>query len=116
MIQRVTKRDRGWAMWPWYFIPSWVVGTIREAAYVEHEKTHCRRQKWVTPIWWIRWRLSRKFRWEEESLAYRNEIDVLLRSGHDIDLLYYSKQLSEGYYKMVTFHAAYAWLKRILNE
>ena len=111
MIQKTTKRDRGWAMWPWYFIPSWCVGTRREAAYVEHEKTHCRRQRWITPVWWIRWRLSRKFRWSEESLAFRKEIEIALKSG-SFNKDYYAKELSENYYGLISYEGAYEWLSK----
>ena len=115
MIQLVTNGDRGWAGWPVYVIPSWCVGKPREAAYVEHEKTHCRRQRWITPFWWALWRLSRKFRWQEESLAYRKEIEVLMRAGVRIDMDYYATTLSSDYYNLITYENAYAWLKRIME-
>jgi hypothetical protein len=115
VIQVVTDRDRGWAMWPFYFIPSWCVGTPREAAYVEHEKVHCRRQRWITPIWFILWRLSRRFRWQEESLAYQKEIEVLIKGGNRIDMEYYATTLSDDYYNLITYENAFAWLQQIVE-
>lgn len=110
MIRLILNINRGFASWPFYFIPKWCVGTPEEAAYVEHEKTHCRRQRWITPVWWIRWLFSRKFRWQEESLAYRNEIAVLINSGYPVDVDYYATQLSKGYLGMISYDSAIAWI------
>lgn len=112
MTRIVLPIDRGFAIWPIYVIPKWVAGTIRESAYIQHELTHCRRQKWITPIWWIRWLFSRKFRWQEESLAYRNQIATLINSGIYVDKGYFATQMSRGYLGMITYDSALIWIER----
>ena len=114
MIQLILNVNRGFACWPFYVIPRWCVGTQREAAYIEHEVTHCRRQKWITPFWWIAWVASRKFRWKEESEAYRRELMVVKEHG-EVNLDYYARELSKGYLGMIDYHAAYSWLVRTIS-
>jgi hypothetical protein len=44
------------------------------AALIEHEEVHYRRQAWITPFWLLAYWLSKSFRWQEEVLGYRAEI------------------------------------------
>lgn len=114
MIQLAWNINRGFSAWPFYVIPRWCVETQREASYIEHERTHCRRQAWWTPFWWTAWVFSKKFRWAEESEAYRRELIVARRTG-DIDINYYANELSKGYFGMIGYVEAYRWLVRILE-
>lgn len=40
----------------------------------EHELVHHRRQAWITPIWFLRYWLSKSFRLQEEAIAYRTSV------------------------------------------
>ena len=97
MIQLVWNVSRGFSGWPFYVIPKWCVGTAREQPYIEHERTHCHRQKMLTPIWWALWLVSKNFRHHEESLAYKAEIQKIVEMGQEVDCYYYADQMATGY-------------------
>jgi hypothetical protein len=67
------------------------------AGLIEHEMVHYREQAWISPLWWLRYVLSRSFRLEAEVRAYKRQIEVggisrltaaamLLNYGLDITL------------------------------
>ena len=43
---------------------------------IEHELVHYREQAWITPVWVLRYLLSRKFRLAAEVRAYRRQIEL----------------------------------------
>lgn len=56
--------------------------------FLEHESTHVRQHKYsrfIGTIWWIRYILSKKFRYGQELEAYRNQYRFLMKErqgGH----------------------------------
>jgi hypothetical protein len=64
--------------WPFILISR---GAADKEATIAHEMVHYGRQRWVTPCWWLRWALCRRFRFDEEVLAYRAEIAFLKGRG-----------------------------------
>lgn len=112
MTEIVLRTDRGFACWPFYVLPRWVMGTEREEAYRLHEQAHCRRQAWQTPLWWARYALSKSFRWREERIAYRVEIQHMERPSPT----YYATALSEEYWGMVDYQSALAWVRSVIRS
>lgn len=51
-------------------------GALADAALIEHELVHYREQAWITPIWVLRYLLSRRFRMAAEARAYRRQIEI----------------------------------------
>lgn len=51
-------------------------GARGDAGLIEHELVHYREQAWITPIWVLRYLLSRRFRFAAEARAYRRQIEV----------------------------------------
>ena len=41
-----------------------------------HEMTHYRAQAWITPIWLLRYALSKSFRLDAEVTGYQAQIDI----------------------------------------
>ena len=60
-------------IWPFIF----VLPTHRHnVPLIEHELVHYREQAWTTPVWVLRYLLSRKFRFAAEVRAYRRQIEL----------------------------------------
>ena len=58
-------------VWPFIFVlPSY----RSDAALIAHEMVHYREQAWITPIWLLRYFLSRSFRMAAEVRAYKVQI------------------------------------------
>lgn len=45
-----------------------------DAALIAHEMVHYRSMAWLTPFWWLRYALSKSFRWSQEIKAYKVQI------------------------------------------
>jgi hypothetical protein len=63
-----------WAFTAWPFI---VVRPKHadDAGIIAHEMVHYREQAWITPIWWVRYWLSKSFRVAAEVRAYQVQIE-----------------------------------------
>jgi hypothetical protein len=107
VIQITADVDRGFAAWPFYVIPKWCVDTPREQPYIEHERTHCQRQKWLTPLWWVMWYFFTSFRRSEELLAYKAEIEKCVELNQLVDVHYYASEMTLGYNHMIAYSVAY---------
>ena len=59
--------------WPFIFIRP---EHLHNAALIEHELVHYQEQRWITPVWVLRYLLSRKFRLAAEVRAYRRQIAI----------------------------------------
>lgn len=68
-------------------------------AMIRHEKVHYNRQALWSLLWIILYFSSKKFRWQEEKLAYKEEIQYLQFKNIDID---YINILSTKYWNMCT--------------
>jgi len=117
MIQKVTKLNRGFAFYPFYFIPSWVVGTKRMNAYIAHEQTHIKQQGSFLNafIWWIKWALSKSFRWKVESEAFEVEIKTLMEEEIPVNKYYYINTLSTEYFGMISPDTAFKWVSSVVD-
>lgn len=114
MIRIILPIKRGFSGWPFYVIPKWCVDTPRQTPYENHEKTHCKRQRWITPIWWIRYALSKSFRRQEELLAYKTEMFTIMDQGRNIDIPYFSEQLATNYWGMINYVDAHTWVLGVI--
>ena len=57
--------------WPFIFVrPEYK----DDQALIAHEMVHYRDMAWITPFWWLRYALSKSFRWAQELEAYRVQI------------------------------------------
>ena len=57
--------------WPFIFVRP---ESKNDQALIAHEMVHYRSMAWVTPFWWLRYALSKSFRWIQEVEAYRVQI------------------------------------------
>ena len=58
-------------MWPFIFVrPEYK----DDKALIAHELVHYDSMAWVTPFWWLRYILSKSFRWAQEVKAYKVQI------------------------------------------
>jgi hypothetical protein len=64
-----------WAFTVWPFI---VVRPEHadDKGIIAHENVHFKEQAWITPIWWLRYALSKKFRVDAEVRAYKAQINM----------------------------------------
>lgn len=60
-------------IWPFILIRPECRG---DQALIEHEMIHYREQAWVTPIWLLRYKFSRRFRMAAEVRAYKRQIEL----------------------------------------
>lgn len=100
-MQIIFNAARGFTLRPFMIIPKWATKTeTLKASYTAHEQTHYQRQKnFFFAVWWVlRYFTSKKFRFEEEVLAYANEIRVLRKAGLNPSKDKYAKILSEEYW------------------
>lgn len=47
-----------------------------DQALLAHEQVHYRRQAWITPFWLLLYWAWPSFRWHEEAMGYRAQIDA----------------------------------------
>jgi hypothetical protein len=64
-----------WAFTAWPFI---VVRPEHadDKGIIVHESVHYKEQAWITPFWWLRYALSKKFRLDAEVRAYKAQINI----------------------------------------
>lgn len=88
---------------------------IEGRALLVHEGTHIQRQRAWGPFAWVfSYVFNKKFRYDEELIAFKNEIEYLnsMRGGRRVKLEWAASQLSgEAYGSMVTYEQALADLK-----
>ena len=60
-------------LWPLIFIRP---EQRNNTPLIEHELVHYNEQRWITPVWVLRYLLSRKFRLAAEVRAYRRQIQL----------------------------------------
>ena len=105
MIITYLPIQRGFAFWPFVFIPKWIKNIPGEDAYIAHEITHAKRQAWWAPIWIILYFASKKFRFREETLAYRAQIEKL-GGVREVAIEHYAACMSEKYWGMCSYEEA----------
>ena len=64
----------GCTVWPFIFIRESAKNQPWLEGLIAHEEVHYKRMAWITPIWWLRYWLSSKFRLAEEVLAYKESV------------------------------------------
>ena len=57
--------------WPFIFVRP---ECKDDKALIAHEMVHYKSMAWVTPFWWLRYVMSKSFRWSQEVEAYRVQI------------------------------------------
>lgn len=101
-------------------------GMAYEAILV-HESTHASREIYGPGgffVWFPRYVFSSEFRWEEEKVAWKKEIEF--RAGRGLwlfgfDIGFYAKALSGDEYTvlgtpMVSFTEAYEWIRKVARQ
>lgn len=106
---------RGFAFWPFLFMPERVKGTSDEGSYLAHEKAHYERQAWWTPIWIALYFVSKKFRWQEVKIAYKAEILYRIGKGETINKTHYIDEIYRNYWGMCTRRQARDFIDKILK-
>jgi hypothetical protein len=100
--------SRAFSLWPLIFAPRnapvWIL---------EHERAHYHRQAWITPVWVIRWLFDAKFRYREEQLAFKAEIESRRAAGRYAYLHDYAFMMSTQYRGMCTYEQAMEWLRTV---
>lgn len=61
------------SLWPFILVRPEQRSNI---ALIQHEMVHYREQAWITPIWVLRYLISRKFRLQAEVRAYIRQIEM----------------------------------------
>lgn len=61
----IPKGFDGMSIWPF------ILMRYRDTGLLNHELVHYTEQAWITPIWWLRYALSRSFRVAAEVRAYK---------------------------------------------
>jgi len=108
--------QRGFSAWPLIAIPERLNSSVTRHAYIVHEQTHYKRQRWWTPIWIARYFTSKAFRWQEEKLAYATEIKHLQTAGIHVDKNKYVEALVKEYWGMCTKEQAEDFVNGLLNQ
>lgn len=94
------------AIYPYVFVPDFLYNNllskkpnIRWQALIKHEEVHLKRQKRFGPTkFFVVYLLSRRFRYKEELLAYREEQKFLKKHKSSLDLDNVAKNLSGSMY------------------
>jgi len=112
-----TPFKRGFTFYPFIFIPKRLEkGTAWYESYASHETVHYKRQGLLAIFWVIRYFLSKKFRWQEEKLAYTAEIEYLKERGIQIDEQSYIDSLVNEYWNMVDRKTATSFIDDLVKE
>jgi len=104
--------NRGFSFWPFIFMPSRLKETPAYKAYLMHEQVHHRRQG-IGVVWWVlKWFFNRKFRHDEELLAFEVQLNQLKQ-----DKVKYLKHkmtngIAYGYRKAFTLEEATALVEK----
>ena len=106
--------DRGFSFYPFIVLPKRVVGTIQEIPYTKHETTHWERQGIFALIWVIRYLISKKFRMQEETVAFANEIRAYKNINIDV-IPHKAKSMATQFWGMCTVEEATSALKKELG-
>lgn len=101
-IPPFSKGAAGLTVWPFIFVHDDVCkDDVRYERFIVHENVHYKRQRnWILLPWLILYGISRKFRLNEEILAYKTEYLYTLGKYGDgmINKEYYYRSLSSKLY------------------
>ena len=119
-------------IYPYILIPESLNTKLKESdpdsiGILEHEKVHLKRMKDLGICkWYLGYIFSRKFRLNEEVIAYKKQFKVLKKHNIDFDIEEYSKILSSWIYlkmvnedkakELLTFQTNYSRLKQALEN
>lgn len=83
-----------------------------------HEEIHYNRQAWWSPVWVLWYFLSKRFRWQEERLAFTPQIifENDIYGKDEIMRLYPVLLSSRNYWHMCSRNAAIEFVEDILDE
>ena len=105
-------------IYPYILIPESLNTKLKELdpnsiGILEHEKVHLKRIEEIGICkWYLRYIFDRKFRLNEEIIAYKKQSEVLKKYNIDFDIDKYAKILSsQTYLKMVSEKKAKELLK-----
>ena len=69
----IPKGFQAMSLWPFILV---LPEQSSNTGLIEHELVHYCEQAWVTPIWWLRYLCSKRFRQAAEVRAYKRQIEV----------------------------------------
>jgi hypothetical protein len=88
-------------VWPFIFVlPQYRLNE----GLIQHELVHYREQAWITPIWLLRYWLSKSFRLSAEVRAYRHQIligGISIGGAADMLLLYHLDITQQQAYQLL---------------
>ncbi len=108
-------RDTAQAIYPYIYLPPKTYkelldgkGTPRLQAVLVHEQTHLDRQEVTGPLLWVvRYLLDKRFRYEEELIAIREQMAVLAAANEELDISAFAQKLSGYIYlRMISYEQA----------
>lgn len=120
-IHPFLSKNSAHALYPYIYIPQWLYEELKKKnpdpyaiASLMHEQVHIRRQKEIGFLkFGILYLISRKFRFEEELLAIREQMKYLKKMGKEFDIEQRAKQLSGSMY---LWSSSYSEAKRRLRN
>lgn len=89
-------------------------GSTGLAALLTHEREHARRQAAAGPEWFVRYLAEPSFRWAEEQIGWRLEIEYHLAHGDLVDAENVANFLVANYMSMVDRPTALAWVQSVI--
>ena len=98
---------RGFSFKPFIGVPNNLVGTAAYDAYVAHEMTHYERQGYFPAIWVAKYFTDKKFRYQEELLAFKAEIAKMRETGIRVNIHQFAMAMSTEYWGMIDYDTAY---------
>lgn len=99
-----------------------MVPSLRSRAIIQvHEALHARRQlERGIDDWILKYLFDKKFRWEEEKLAYAAEWEYMIKNGYKYSeghhRMWAEILSSKTYGDMVSFEEAYQWVSTTMNN
>jgi hypothetical protein len=89
-------------------------GSVARAALLTHEREHARRQLATGAVWFARYLGEPSFRWNEEQIGWRLEIEAHLAAGERVVPEEVADFLSTNYMGMVDRETALAWVRSVV--
>ena len=96
-------------------IPAIIKGTADEPAYIAHETAHYNRQGLFPIAWVVKYFTNKKFRFQEELLAFRAEIEKKRELNLPVNIEDYATAMSEQYWDMCTVDEALLKLQEMMT-
>lgn len=93
------------------------VGSKEFIAQITHEWVHSKRQHdYGVTQWLMRYSFDKKFRLEEEKIAFYVELKYMMANNMPIDYNSIAIFMGKNYFGMITYIDALTWLNEVSND